>query len=85
MTLNKGFNEQGFKEEGVIKMQRNLDLTIRVNRDDFEVDVYEPESGEVKQFQFSYQPGTHPEFNQALGEEVYSWINLWMWMEAENH
>lgn len=59
-------------------MQRNLGLTIRLNDSDFEIDVYEPESGEVAQYQFPYSPDEHPEFDKRLGREIYSWISLWM-------
>ena len=44
-------------------MQRTLELTIRLNKDTFEVDVYEPETGDVKQMQFEYSPDEHPEFD----------------------
>lgn len=58
-------------------MQRTLELTIRLNDDDFEVDVYEPESGEIAQMQFPYSPDEHPTFDQRIGEEIYSWLSLW--------
>lgn len=58
-------------------MSRVLELTIRLNGDDFEVDVYEPESGEVVQIQHPYSPDEHPEFDKAIGDEIYSWISLW--------
>lgn len=58
-------------------MERMLELTIRVNDDNFEVDVYEPESGDVVQFQCPYSPDEHPEFDKAIGDEIYSWISLW--------
>lgn len=58
-------------------MQRTLELTIRLNDDDFEVDVCDPESGEVAQMQFPYSPDEHPEFDQQIGEEIYSWLSLW--------
>lgn len=58
-------------------MSRVLELTIRLNGDDFEVDVYEPESGEVAQIQHPYSPNEHPEFDKAIGDEIYSWISLW--------
>lgn len=58
-------------------MQRTLELTIRLNDDDFEVDVCEPESGEVAQMQFPYSPDEHPAFDQRIGEEIYSWLSLW--------
>lgn len=66
-------------------MQRNLELTIRLNESSFEMDVYEPESGEVLRMQFPYSPDEHPEFDKAIGEEIYSWISLWRdEMEEEN-
>lgn len=58
-------------------MSRVLELTIRLNGDDFEVDVYELESGEVAQIQYPYSPDEHPEFDKAIGDEIYSWISLW--------
>ena len=64
-------------------MQRTLELTIRLNENDFEVDVYEPESGEVAQMQFPYSPDEHPEFDKTIGEEIYSWISLWAGQKEE--
>ena len=58
-------------------MSRVLELTIHLNGDNFEVDVYEPESGEVAQIQYPYSPDEHPEFDKAIGDEIYSWISLW--------
>ena len=58
-------------------MSRTLELIIRLNEDTFEVDVYEPDSGKITQFQHPYSPDEHPEFDKAIGDEVYSWISLW--------
>lgn len=58
-------------------LQRELELTIRLNDDDFEVDVYEPETGMVTQFQHPYSPDEHPEFDKSIGDEIYSWLGLW--------
>ena len=58
--------------------QRTLELTIRHDEDHFEVDVYEPESGECSQLDFPVSFDEHPEFNQAIGNEIYSWLALWM-------
>lgn len=58
-------------------MSRVLELTIHLNGDNFEVDVYEPESGEVVQIQHPYSPDEHPQFDKAIGDEIYSWISLW--------
>lgn len=65
-------------------LQRQLDITVRVNGEDFEVDVYEPESGEVSQFQFPFSPNEHPEFDAAIGNEIYSWVSLWMEAEEDD-
>lgn len=58
-------------------MERNIDLTIRVNEDGFEIAVYEPESGECSQKSFSFSPDEHPEFDEFIGNEIYSWLGLW--------
>lgn len=58
-------------------MQRLLEITIHLNENDFEIDVYEPESGECAQFQHPYSPDEHPEFDETIGNEIYSWISLW--------
>lgn len=58
-------------------MQRTLELTIRLNDEDFEIDVYEPESGECSQMQFPLSPDEHPLFDQQIGAEIYSWLSLW--------
>lgn len=58
-------------------LQRTLELTVRVGDETCEVDVYEPESGEVSSFQFSFSPDEHPDFNEAIGNEIYSWMSLW--------
>ena len=29
-----------------------------------------------------FSPDEHPDFDKALGEEVYSWISLWMEEES---
>lgn len=59
-------------------MERNLELTIRMGEnDECEVDVYEPESGECKTIAFPFSPDEHPEFDAAVGNEIYSWLSLW--------
>lgn len=59
------------------KQQRVMELTIRFNEDDFEIDVYEPESGEVAQLQYPFSPDEHTDFDKAIGDEIYSWLSLW--------
>ena len=57
--------------------QRTLCLTIRMNHDSFELDLYEPESGECNQMQHPLSFDEHPEFDRAIGNEIYSWLELW--------
>ena len=59
-------------------LQRMLELTIRLNNDSFEIDIYEPESGEVIQMQHPLSFDDHPEFDAAIGNEIYSWLSLWI-------
>ena len=59
-------------------MQKNLDLTIQIKDDSwFEIYVYEPESGEQAHFEFPLSFDEHPEFDEAIGMEIYSWLSLW--------
>jgi hypothetical protein len=58
--------------------QKTLELTIRYDADHFEVDIYEPETGECSQMNCALSFDEHPEFNQAIGNEIYSWLSLWM-------
>lgn len=58
-------------------MVRNLNLTIDINQDGFEVDILEPESGDVKRIKNVFSPDEHPEFNEQIGNEIYSWISMW--------
>lgn len=64
-------------------MARTLELTIRLEDDHIEVDVYEPESGEVSQIQHPYSSDEHPEFDKDIGQEIYSWLTLWKDEEDE--
>jgi len=66
----------------MVTLEKTLELSIRMNAkegelDNIEVDVYEPETGDCKQFQFPYSSDEHPVFNEELGNEIYSWIQLW--------
>ena len=65
-------------------MSRTLELTIRLNEDTFDVDVYEPDSGKITQFQHPYSPDEHPEFDKDIGDKIYSWISLWAEEREEN-
>lgn len=39
--------------------------------------VEEPESGEQTTFYNAFSPDEHPEFNEQIGNEIYSWLSLW--------
>lgn len=57
--------------------QRNLELTIRMNDDDFEIDIHEPDTGVTTQLQHPFSFDEHPEFDKAIGAEIYEWLGLW--------
>lgn len=40
------------------------------------VDVYEPESGGYCKIHNVFSPDEHPEFNDQIGNEIYSWLTL---------
>lgn len=58
-------------------MERHLELTIRMEDDHFELDVYEPETGEISQIEAPLSFDEHPEFDAKIGTEIYSWLALW--------
>lgn len=58
-------------------MKRALDLTIHLDGNDLEIEIYEPESGETAHMRHPYSPDEHPEFDANIGNEIYSWISLW--------
>lgn len=64
--------------------QKTLELTIWYDADHFEVDIYEPETGECSQMNCALSFDEHPEFNQAIGNEIYSWLSLWMDADDES-
>ncbi|WP_191396168.1 hypothetical protein [Flavonifractor sp. An306] len=80
-TLTNERKAGGPKEDGGSTMheaaQRSLSLTIRMGEDAFEIDIYEPESGEVTRISHPYSFDGHPEFDKAIGAEIYSWLSLW--------
>ena len=58
-------------------MEKNLELTIRMDNDHVEIDIYEPESGECSQIDAPLSFDEHPEFDKNNGDEIYSWLSLW--------
>lgn len=76
-----GFCHKGFQlvpeSTKIEDIQRTLDLTINLGKDGFEIEVREPESGEVTRISHPYSFDGHPEFDKAIGAEIYSWLSLW--------
>ncbi len=65
--------------------ERRLDLTLRFDDEHVEVDIYEPETGECSQIDCPISVDEHPEFNERLGDEIYSWLAMWLdEMEGED-
>lgn len=60
-------------------IEKNLDIGIKLRSDGLiTVNVYEPETGDTKSIETFFSPDEHPVFNDELGEEIYSWILLWL-------
>ena len=62
-------------------MERTLTVTITTDKETntFDVDVLEGESGIVERIRnVPFSPDEHPEFNELIGNEIYSWVSLMM-------
>lgn len=60
-------------------MERNLTITItKVDNAEFQIDVLEGESGTNVSGRFPFSPDEHIEFNDAIGNEIYSWVSMMM-------
>lgn len=57
-------------------MEKNIDVTLTLNGDDIMVEFFEPESGDSIKMNFAFMSERHPEFNEMVGNELYSWITL---------
>lgn len=42
----------------------------------FTTTVYDAESGDLKTIKAPYSPDEHPEFNEEIGNEIYSWVQI---------
>lgn len=60
-----------------MKLTEHLELEIRIYDDTFELDVYEPISGECIRMEHPISFSEHPEFDKAIGDEIYSWLEIW--------
>lgn len=58
-------------------MKRTLELTIDLHEENFSLDIRDPDSCIHNEFSFFYSRHDLLDFNQTVGEEIYSWISLW--------
>ena len=67
-------------------LTKNLEIILQLNKDGkMIVGVYEPESGVCCKIHNVFSPDEHPEFNDQIGNEIYSWLTLMAdEMEEEN-
>lgn len=62
-----------------MKKTITLIVALTIDGEYFDVEVTEPESSCNTKFQdIPYMPDEHPEFNEAIGNEIYSWASLGM-------
>ena len=57
-------------------MERNLEVRLIFVDDIAEVQVCELESGDFVRNVFPFEPLEHAEFNEWIGNEIYSWLEL---------
>lgn len=61
-------------------MTRELSVQIMVTgvgeAEHFTATVYDAESGDLKTIKAPYSPDEHPEFNEEIGNEIYSWVQI---------
>lgn len=56
-------------------MTRLLEITLVVRHDNFDVDIYEPESGDFVSATFT-DDDKYSDMDSFLGNEIRSWISL---------
>ena len=56
-------------------MTRMLEITLVVREDDFDVDIYEPQSGDFVSATFT-DDDKYSDIDRFIGNEIRSWINL---------
>ena len=76
-------------ESEILERSLGLSITVKGNRGKnarkiVRVIVREPESGTSVEIEKEFSPSSHRGFDTDLGNEVYSWISLWM-DEAEGY
>lgn len=58
-------------------MTRRLEITLEVRKNDYDVDVYEPETGDFVSFTFEHDDEI-VEIDNVLGSEIRSWVYMMM-------
>ena len=60
-------------------MEINLEIKlVKTSEGIFDVEIYEPETGDFISRSFPFSPDEHPEFDEVISQELYSWISLLM-------
>lgn len=58
-------------------LEKTLEVRlVSIDDNTFAVDVSENESGEFINKLFHYKPYNHPEFNEWISTELYSWVEI---------
>ena len=55
-------------------VQRNLNLTITLDKNGVMVSIHEPESGETNQLALPY---SREGIGRGIQDELFSWVSLW--------
>lgn len=58
-------------------MTRRLEITLTVRENDFDVDVFEPETGNFVSYTFEHDDEV-VEIDYVLGAEIRSWVYMMM-------
>lgn len=57
-------------------MEKNIDVTVMLDGNEITLEFYEPESGDFRKMNFDFGSCKQSEFNEAAGNELYSWVSL---------
>ena len=57
-------------------MTRSLDVEISLNETEYDVSIYDHDSGDHVRYTFPIGDRKHKELNDAMGEEIYSWVDF---------
>ena len=57
-------------------MERTLTVTLRIEDGNAVAEFLESETGESLTVAVPYSPDEHPEFNEQVGNELYSWLTM---------